>query len=48
MGHWGYVLLAYAVGSVALGGYLVLLKGRLRDAGLEMSALEQDGGRGAR
>ncbi|HSB67938.1 MAG TPA: heme exporter protein CcmD [Candidatus Methylomirabilis sp.] len=48
MGHWGFVWLAYGVATVALCGYLVLLKGRLRDAGAELAALEQDGGRRTR
>lgn len=48
MGHWGFVWLAYGVGTVVLSGYLALLKGRLRDAGAELSALEQDGGRRTR
>lgn len=48
MGHWGYVWLAYGVAAVALCGYLVLLKGRLRDAGTELSVLEQDSGRRTR
>ena len=39
--------MAYGVGAVALVGYLFTLKGRLRDAAAELSALERErGGRG--
>ena len=48
MGKWGFVGLAYGVASVALLGYLLLLKGRLRGAWEELAALEQDGGRRTR
>ncbi len=45
MGSWGFIGLAYGVASVALLGYLVLLKGRLRGARDELAALERSGGR---
>jgi hypothetical protein len=45
VGSWGFIGLAYGLASVALLGYLWLLKGRLRDARDELSALERDGGR---
>ena len=48
MGSWGFIGLAYAVGSVALLLYLILLKRRLRDAQDELAALEGDGGRRTR
>ncbi|MGD0266388.1 MAG: hypothetical protein ABSD47_15735 [Candidatus Methylomirabilota bacterium] len=48
MGSWGFIGLAYGVGSVALLLYLILLKRRLRDARDELAALEGDGGRGTR
>jgi hypothetical protein len=48
VGSWGFIGLAYGVGLVALLGYLFLLKGRLRGAGEELAALEQDGGRRGR
>jgi|GEM_PF-803695 len=47
-GSWGFVGLAYGVALVALLGYLVLLKGRLRDAVEELASLERDGDRGKR
>ena len=45
MGSWGFIGLAYGVAAVALVGYLLSLRGRLRDAGATLSALEGDGGR---
>lgn len=48
MGSWGFIGLAYGVGSVALLLYLLLLKRRLRGAQDELTALEGDGGRGTR
>jgi len=48
VGSWGFIALAYGVASVALVGYLVLLKGRLRTAQQELAALEKDGGRRTR
>lgn len=45
MGNWGFVGLAYGLALVALLGYLILLKRRLRGAGEELAALEQGGGR---
>ncbi len=44
MDHWGFVGLAYGVALLAFSGYLFYLKGRLRDAGDELSALERDSG----
>jgi hypothetical protein len=46
--HWGFVGLAYGVALLVFSGYLVFLKGRLREAGDELSALERDGGGRAR
>jgi hypothetical protein len=43
---WGFIGLAYGVGAVVLLGYLITLKGRLRNAAAELTALER--GRGAR
>lgn len=48
MGSWGFIGLAYGLGSVALLLYLILLKRRLRGAQDELAALEGDGGRRAR
>ncbi len=48
MANWGFVGLAYGVASVALLGYLMLLKGRLRGAQEELAAIERDGGRRTR
>ncbi len=48
MDHWGFVGLAYGVALLALGGYLLFLKTRLREAGDELSALERGGGGRAR
>jgi len=48
VGSWGFIGLAYGVGLVALLGYLLLLKGRLRDAGEGLTGLEGDGGRRTR
>lgn len=45
MDNWGFIGLAYGLAGVALVGYLVLLKGRLRSARDELSPLERDGGR---
>ena len=45
MGSWGFIGLAYGVAAVALIGYLFSLRGRLRDAGAALTALEGDGGR---
>jgi hypothetical protein len=43
--NWGFIGLAYGLACVALVGYLVLLKGRLRVARDELNALERDRGR---
>jgi hypothetical protein len=48
VGKWGFVGLAYGFASVALLGYLLLLKGRLRGAREELAAVEQDGGQRTR
>jgi len=48
VGSWGFIGLAYGVGLFGLLGYLLLLKGRLRDAGEELTGLEGDGGRRTR
>jgi len=48
VGSWGFIGLAYGVGSVVLLLYLILLKRRLRGAQEELAALEGDGGRRAR
>jgi hypothetical protein len=48
VGNWGFIGLAYGLASVALLGYLVFLKSRLRGAREELAALEQDGGRRTR
>jgi hypothetical protein len=48
VGSWGFIGLAYGVASVALLGYLFLLKGRLRGARDELAALERDAGRRGR
>jgi hypothetical protein len=48
VGSWGFIGLAYGLGSVALLLYLILLKRRLRGAQDELAALEGDGGRRAR
>ena len=48
MGSWGFIGLAYGVASVVLVGYLILLKGRLREAQHELAALERDSGRRTR
>lgn len=45
MGSWGFIGLAYGVAAVALVGYLLSLRGRLRDARAALTALEGDGGR---
>jgi hypothetical protein len=45
VGSWGFIALAYGVAAVAVLGYLLLLRRRLRDAREELAALEQDGGR---
>jgi len=45
VGSWGFIGLAYGVAAVALIGYLFSLRGRLRDAGAALTALEGDGGR---
>jgi hypothetical protein len=42
VGSWGFIALAYGVGTLALLGYLVSLKGRLRQAGEELAALERE------
>ena len=48
MGSWGFIFLAYGVALLALFGYLLFLKGRLRGAREELAELEQDGGRRTR
>ncbi len=48
MGSWAFIGLAYGVGLVALLGYFILLKRRLKDAQDELTALEGRGGRGSR
>jgi len=45
VGSWGFIGLAYGVAAVTLVGYLLSLRGRLRDANATLSALEADGGR---
>lgn len=45
MGSWGFIGLAYGVAAVALVGYLVSLRARLKDAGAVLTALEGNGGR---
>ncbi len=41
MGSWGFIGLAYGVAAVALGAYLASLRGRLRRAAEELTAVEQ-------
>lgn len=41
MGSWGFIGLAYGLAAVALAGYLVSLRARLRRAAEELAALEQ-------
>jgi len=41
VGSWGFIGLAYGVALVALLGYLLLLKRRLRSAQEEMAALDR-------
>ena len=41
MGSWGFIGLAYGVASMALLGYLLFLRGRLRGAWDELAALER-------
>lgn len=48
MGSWGFIGLAYGIAAIALTAYIVGLRGRLRDAGQTLTALERDGGRSAR
>lgn len=48
MGSWGFIGLAYGLAFVALVGYLIFLKRRLRGAGEELAALEQESGRRTR
>jgi len=45
VGSWGFIGLAYGVAAVTLVGYLVGLRGRLRDASAALTALEMDKGR---
>ena len=45
MGSWGFIGLAYGVAAVALVGYLLSLRARLKDTGAILTALERDGGR---
>jgi hypothetical protein len=45
VGSWGFIGLAYGVGLFALLGYFLFLKGRLRDAGADLTGLERDGDR---
>lgn len=45
MASWGFIGLAYGLALVALLGYLIHLKGRLRGAGEALTALQQDSGR---
>lgn len=45
MGSWGFIGLAYGVAAVALGGYLITLARRLREAGEELAVLQQEKGR---
>jgi hypothetical protein len=47
VGNWGFIALAYGVAAVALVGYLLALKSRLRGAQDELAALEEHGGRRA-
>ncbi len=48
MGSWGFIGLAYGVAAIAILGYLVLLKRRLRGAAEELAFLERDRDRGKR
>jgi len=41
VGSWGFIALAYGLAGVALAGYLLSLRGRLRRAAEELAALEQ-------
>ena len=45
MGSWGFIVLAYGVGAVALLAYFVALKGRLREAREMLAVLERGEGR---
>jgi hypothetical protein len=41
VGSWGFIGLAYGVGSATLVVYLILLGRRLREAADELAVLEQ-------
>jgi hypothetical protein len=43
VGSWGFIGLAYGVAAVALLGYLVGLRRRLRGAAEILAVLERDG-----
>ena len=45
MGSWGFIGLTYGAAAVALVGYFVFLRGRLREAEEELRALTREGGR---
>jgi len=45
VGSWGFIGLAYGMAAVALVGYLISLRARLKDSGAILIALEGDGGR---
>ncbi|MBP2670437.1 MAG: hypothetical protein H6Q85_503 [candidate division NC10 bacterium] len=45
MGSWGFIGLAYGVAAVALVGYLIGLRARLKESGAILTALEGNGGR---
>jgi hypothetical protein len=42
VGSWGFIGLAYGVAAVALVGYLISLRARLREAREELAALERE------
>ncbi len=42
MGSWGFIGLAYGVAAVALVGYLLSLRARLRQAAEELAGLERE------
>jgi hypothetical protein len=48
VGNWGFIGLAYGFAAIALTAYVVGLRGRLREAGQTLTALERDGGRSVR
>jgi hypothetical protein len=44
VGSWGFIGLAYGLAALVLGGYLLRLRGRLREATATLRALEGDRG----